>query len=363
MCLSGGGYRAMLFHVGSLWRLNEAAYLRKLDRISSVSGGSIAAGVLALGWSSLKFDDRDVATNFEDVVVAPLRQFAGRTVDVRAVVFGMLTPGLSINGQLAKSYRALFGSATLAELSHGPEFVFDSTNLQSGDLYRFSNRVEGDWRVGTRPSPRTKLAAVVAASSAFPPILSPAKLANPAGSLQPGADPAVSKPPYSTRIVLTDGGVYDNLGLEAVWDSYEQVLISDAGGHMGNQPRPKAFWPLQLMRVFHVIDNQVRDLRKRQAVLSFADGQRTGAYWGIRSHVDDFGLDDPIAVPSASTVSGLAGVPTRLARMSDGLQERLINWGYVMADTALRKHVDPTQPRGTLRYPNAGLTTNAADES
>src|SRR6266481_444265 len=39
LCLSGGGYRAMLFHAGVLWRLNEIGILRKLDRISSVSGG------------------------------------------------------------------------------------------------------------------------------------------------------------------------------------------------------------------------------------------------------------------------------------------------------------------------------------
>jgi hypothetical protein len=40
LCLSGGGYRAMVFHLGSLWRLNEAGLLKKLSRISSVSGGS-----------------------------------------------------------------------------------------------------------------------------------------------------------------------------------------------------------------------------------------------------------------------------------------------------------------------------------
>lgn len=39
LCLSGGGYRAMLFHIGVLWRLNEIGWLPKLDRISSVSGG------------------------------------------------------------------------------------------------------------------------------------------------------------------------------------------------------------------------------------------------------------------------------------------------------------------------------------
>lgn len=48
LCLSGGGYRAMLFHLGALWRLNEWGYLPQLNRISSVSGGSITAAVLAM---------------------------------------------------------------------------------------------------------------------------------------------------------------------------------------------------------------------------------------------------------------------------------------------------------------------------
>ena len=60
--------------------------------------------------------------------------------------------------------------------------------------------------------------------------------------------------------------MYDNLGLEAVWTTCKQVLISDAGGHMGNDSRPAVLWPLQVFRVLKVIDNQVRDLRKRQAV-------------------------------------------------------------------------------------------------
>ena len=54
LCLSGGGYRAMLFHLGALWRLNELGYLPRLDRVSSVSGGSITAGALAHGWSTAR---------------------------------------------------------------------------------------------------------------------------------------------------------------------------------------------------------------------------------------------------------------------------------------------------------------------
>src|SRR3954468_17302676 len=81
LCLSGGGYRAMLFHVGALWRLNEVGLLRKLARISSVSGGSITAGVLGLHWNQLAFDASDVATKFDECLVRPIRGLASVTVD------------------------------------------------------------------------------------------------------------------------------------------------------------------------------------------------------------------------------------------------------------------------------------------
>jgi NTE family protein len=355
VCLSGGGYRAMLFHVGGLWRLNEAGYLRRLDRVSSVSGGSITAGVLALNWRELGFDESGIAEHYDEVVVAPLRELAAKTIDVPAVLIGTLTPGLTINKKLARSYRRLFGKSTLSDLPDRPEFVFDATSLQSGDLWRFSKRAEGDWRVGTRASPDTQLTTIVAASSAFPPVLAPARISYPAGQLQQGSDSEVNAAPYTTRVVLADGGVYDNLGLEAVWTTCREVLISDAGGHMANERRPRSLWPLQTFRVLQVIDNQVRDLRKRQAVVSYTEGQRTGAYWGIRSHVQDFGLNDPIAEPTEAQVRALAGVQTRLARLEATVQEQLINWGYVMGDTALRAHIDPGQPPGSLPYPDSGL--------
>jgi NTE family protein len=47
LCLSGGGYRAMLFRAGAIRRLNELGVLRNIYLISSVSGGSIASGAVA----------------------------------------------------------------------------------------------------------------------------------------------------------------------------------------------------------------------------------------------------------------------------------------------------------------------------
>src|ERR1051325_2468873 len=75
LCLSGGGYRAMLFHLGAFIRLNEAGLLPKLKKISSVSGGSISAGVLGLKWKKLKFVN-DVAQNLDAEVISLVREMA-----------------------------------------------------------------------------------------------------------------------------------------------------------------------------------------------------------------------------------------------------------------------------------------------
>ena len=111
LCLSGGGYRAMLFHLGALWRLNDTGYLHRLDRVSSVSGGSIIAGVLALNWEHLAFDDAGIATNFDGRIVTSVRTMAGRTIDWQAILLGTLLPGTA-GQRLAAAYRKhLFGSA------------------------------------------------------------------------------------------------------------------------------------------------------------------------------------------------------------------------------------------------------------
>ena len=84
LCLSGGGYRAMLFHLGALWRLNELGYLPKLARVSSVSGGSITAGVLAMNWKELRFDAKSgVSPSFTELVVTPVRRLASVIFEVQ----------------------------------------------------------------------------------------------------------------------------------------------------------------------------------------------------------------------------------------------------------------------------------------
>lgn len=70
--LSGGGYRAKLFHVGELRRLSEAGRLPRLTRVASVAGGSFTTAKLGMRWSELVFDGASVATNFADLVEGPV---------------------------------------------------------------------------------------------------------------------------------------------------------------------------------------------------------------------------------------------------------------------------------------------------
>ena len=279
LCLSGGGYRAMLFHLGALWRLNETAWLPKLIRVSSVSGGSIAAGVLGHRWSRLAFVD-GVATGFEREIVAAIRRMAGHTIDVGDVLKGLLTPG-TIGEKVAASYDALlFRQATLQDLPDVPRFVINATNVQSGVLWRFSKPYMWDWRVGKVPNPAVRLAVAVGASSAFPPVLSPARLKLDPADFEPDTGVDLQKAPFTEEIYLTDGGVYDNLGLETAWKEYDTILVSDGGGQMAPDPEPHTDWARHALRINALIDNQVRSLRKRQVVGSYVRGERRGDVLG-----------------------------------------------------------------------------------
>jgi NTE family protein len=356
LCLSGGGYRAMLFHVGALWRLNELGYLPKLDRVSSVSGGSITAGTLGMNWHNLAFDADGLATNFDEQFVQPVRKLASKTIDLGAVIRGILLPG-TIADRVAGAYRKhVFGELTLQDLPDKPRFVINSTNIQTGSLWRFSKPYMADYQVGMVRNPKVELAVAVAASSAFPPILSPVRLRVDPASFDRTQSGPLNVRPYTSDVVLADGGVYDNLGLETAWKRYSTILVSDGGGKMGGQPKPKHDWARHAYRVLGVIDTQVRNLRKRQVVSGYLNGDRQGTYWGIRSHIGDYGPPaGSLPCPDASALR-LAQTATRLKAMDGKLQEQLINWGYAICDAGMRRWVEPdSQPPADFPYPAAGV--------
>ena len=341
LSLSGGGYRAMVFHVGALWRLNQCGLLEKLKRISSVSGGSITAGVLGACWNDLNFR-AGIATRF-DLVVSKILQMSETSIGVGAVIGGILFPG-TISDRVAAAYdRVLFNGASLRDLPDdsaggAPRFVLNATSIQTAALWRFSRPYMGDYQVGLVRNPDVPLCKAVAASSAFPPILSPATLdiTQPVEVVK-GAN--LSRPPFTTKAVLSDGGVYDNLGLETV-KGFGTLLVSDAGQKIAPEEAPHHDWARHAIRILDTIDDQVRGLRKRHLIDAFRRGHHTGTYWGIRTHFADYQLrEDPLDCIQRNPLP-LAEIPTRLERLEPGQFEKLVNWGYAVCDAALRAHID-----------------------
>ena len=359
LCLSGGGYRAMMFHAGVIWRLYESGVLKTVNRISSVSGGSITSGMLALKWRELSFDPARLRNDFVPKVVTPLRELAGETLDAEAVLLGLILPG-SISDRVVRAYKEyLYGDKTLQDLPDEPRFVFNATNIQTGVLWRFAKPYMRDYRVGEVKNPTILLAKAVAASSAFPPVLSPVEMRLDPNSFTPNSG-TLQRKPFTSKVMLGDGGIYDNLGLETVWKRYQTVLVSDAGSKLETEAEPKTDWARHSFRVLNLIDSQVRALRKRQVIGAYeanpADANhRKGAYWGIRTDIANYQLPNTLPCPVDRTLE-LAETPTRLERMDDELQERLINWGYAVSDAALRKHVDPALAApAAFPYPDAGV--------
>ena len=358
LCLSGGGYRAMVFHVGVLWRLYETGLLAGLRRISSVSGGSITAGLLALKWPKLSFDPAQVTSDFVPQVVTPIRALASTTIDAQAVIIGLLTPGRVSDRVQAAYAEHLYGDASLQDLPDAPRFVFNATNVQSGALWRFMKPYMRDYRVGEVKKPTVPLSLAVAASSAFPPVLSPVEMKLDPASFTSGSGLDLQRPPFTRPVVLPDGGVYDNMGLETSWKRYDTILVSDAGGKMQAEEEPYSDWARHSYRILDVVDNQVRSLRKRQIIDAFKAQQKKGAYWGIRTNIADYGVAGALECPHDRTLD-LAQTPTRLKRLDDTRQDRLINWGYAVCDAALRKHVVSPEAAATLpqaRFPYPATT-------
>ena len=358
LCLSGGGYRAMLYHTGALVRLDELGLLPRLREIASVSGGSITAAALALAWPSLDFDAHGRAgRSLFQAFAIPLLRFAGIGIDVQSVLLGLL-PGFSAAGEVAKAYdRHLFRGATLQNLPNRPRFTFMATNLQTGSGWRFAKDYAADHRVGRIDRPRLSLAQVVSASSAFPPFLSPVRLTFESGTVKPmdGAD--LHFAPFTESAVLTDGGVYDNLGLERVWRRCRTILVSNAGRSTPELGAPTGRWIGQVFRTLSLIQRQAENSRKRILFGLHNLRQRNVAFWSIDTPIRAYGLSDAIAIPPEST-SAAVNMRTRLNKFSPQEIKLLLQAGYAGADASLRaRGLAPNVPPADL---NELLTVIAA---
>ena len=313
----------------------EAVRLLVISARSTYIGGSLAGAILGLHWPSLTFGADGVAAGF-DAVERDMMAIADRTIDIPSAVLGLL-PWTTGAAQVARRLDRRFRGALLADLSYEyPRFTFNSTNQQTGNLFRWAPRYGADHEAGWIDNPQLSLAQTVAASAAFPPWLSPLRIRVPGTFVD--ANTKEPKPYPPDWLWLTDGGVYDNLGLETL-KSFHTVIASDGGAPFHKAARLRTNVFSQSLRTTFTINDHVGRLRRRNLVHELATGQRLGALWTISTTMDRYDAPGLLPCPHAA-VRALAAIRTRLRRMPRRVQHRLINWGYASADAGIRTYVE-----------------------
>ena len=355
LALSGGGFRATLFHLGAAWRLNELSLLGVINRISAVSGGSLLSGLIAARWTRLDFRT-GVAANFRQEIAQPIWKLCGLNLDVRVALLSLLLCG----NVLPRYYRKhLVGRLTLQDMPDCPEFIFNAAHLETGRNWSFSKAAMRTYKLGVIERPGIALATVLAASSAFPPVFPPVVLKlDPRDFQRSEYSDLFDREDLKRKVSLTDGGVYDNLGVHSISD-FRTLLVSDASGPLEARHGPSLIRVLshRSMRPIQIAVEQTRALRRRNTLRQLQSEEKRGAWWAVGTRIQDYPVESPFGVTEGwRTV--LESTRTRLSSFSEEERARMINWGYLQCDLSVRSYyLKGADPPSSLPYPDYSFTS------
>jgi NTE family protein len=371
IALSGGGARAMAFHLGCLRALHDAGLLERVATISSVSGGSVLAalychhpgdfatfeatarGVLARGFVSPALR---IALTTPEGVKALANTFLIAVDRLAAFIVRLLLHTLRIHGWvrfgwlqesslrrrfsrttiLRRVFSELFGGDTLPNMrSDRPKLIIVACELQAKSAFYFAHDLVGSWRLGSADPAQVEIAHAVAASAAYPGLLP---------ALDGNMTFEKDGKRKSARIVLTDGGVYDNLGLAPLWpdrdsgislhvDRYDRIVACRAGYAL-QQSAPPSLWPSRMYAVLESIHARAQNL----AMNRLFDLQRARAIHFILPYLDQ--KDEALTCPPCDLVrrDSVTNYPTDFSAMSKGWLDKLVKRGEQLTQALLAEH-------------------------
>lgn len=304
LALSGGGIRAIVFHMGVLRLLAEHELLERVHRMSSVSGGSLIVGLIfqecQLRWPSSRQYLEDVYPTLRQLLCERSLQWGAlrQLRHVRHLRF-LLSRANLLAAALQQEWKI---AEPLSALPALPEWSINGTNAENGRRFRFKRDSLGDYVTGYAAPGEFPLADAIAVSAAFPGGFGPLSLdtrrfawkKRATWDAEPGTEQATL--PNHRTLHLYDGGVYDNLGLEPFFDAgrgqskYPDhfLLVSDAGMPLPTGFSLGALNPFRLKRVADIMSDQAHALRIRTfnhylqqesgrgAFLYIANATRTG---------------------------------------------------------------------------------------
>ena len=161
LSLSGGGYRAALFHLGALTRLNELGLLAKVDVVGAVSGGSILAALLA---ARVPWPLSGAYRDWPEEVAAPMREIARRNARARAFLRSPISSSDIAAAALEERYARELIESLGGAPPERPRFVFGGAGLVLGEMGVDAGTAGPGglhWEIGTTASPAGYDAALV----------------------------------------------------------------------------------------------------------------------------------------------------------------------------------------------------------
>jgi predicted acylesterase/phospholipase RssA len=352
LALSGGGFRATLYHLGMVRFLRDAGILPRVTHITAVSGGSIMAAHLCLNWGRYNGSPREF-----DGAASELLRFVRLDVRNRIVrryplglalhlprrVAGLSNRKLTRAGWLESHYKNhLYGDTSLFQLPEHPFLHILATNVSEGCLCSFNR--EGLWMIRRKaghtfhidrfPVGLATVPTAVAASSVFPGFFPPLELT--------GGDVGARSGEFG-RHAYTDGGVFDNLGVrvfrflaqpsatdERLCDG---VLVSDVGKPFEVRSNQRASGLIRTaMRASDILMDRVWQLENETF-----KGTPGFVFARITEFVDPD--EDPTAL-HPEVQRQLPSIRTDLDRFSEIEISGLVRHGYAVGRKICGQHVD-----------------------
>ncbi|WP_426424129.1 patatin-like phospholipase family protein [Bradyrhizobium genosp. A] len=361
LALSGGGSRAIAFHLGCLRALDRLGLLDRIAVLSTVSGGSVIGAYFHAHRGDFASFEASVRAFLAQGLAVPMRRklfsplgikvtasfavvgiaaLAAAVIITAVKIVGMVTPRLlaahfehfDIRSPLhrfasrttlleAALDDLLFKHMSLNDLPARPHLVINATELRTGSAFRFGTMESGSWRWGKLHRNEVSVAHAVAASAAYPLFL-------PAfdETLTFDKNGALS----DARVLLTDGGIYDNLGLGCLWPdrspdvslnviAIDTIICCSAGYGLRQEP-PSQFLFARMLSVFSAIFDRAQNA----SIHRLHEAQRTGK---IKTFIFPYlgQLDGKLPNPPANLVrrEEAHAYPTNFSAMPEDWIERL----------------------------------------
>jgi NTE family protein len=340
--------------------------LGQVVHVSTVSGGSLFTGLMfhfsGYGWPSNDAYLTEVFPRVRDLLTSSSLQWNALLRLALPSNWRYLTSRANVVAQSLENDWNI--QVPLHYLPQRPVWSINGSCAESGRRFRFKSCEMGDYESGYAQAPDFPLASAMAMSAAFPGGIGPLTVATGDYSWTKkaawGAAKAEPHTPQFSRLHLYDGGVYDNLGLEPLFDTGKQeirppedrdqrapeidyLLVSDAGLGYARKSLPHPLDPMRLQRVADVAFGQVRDLRVRALMNYFNHHPTAGALLP-----SGFGPPNGEAPPSTgpyltrAEMVAAAKVKTSLKRLSVDQFDLVARHGYETAHWAA-KNLLPTR--------------------